>query len=72
MSWSKPSKGKGRRSRVEAEKERQLKVLQEKLKAPKHGIDDSSSSSEKDDSSDEGAGLKKVRKSLSKKAEKVD
>ena len=46
-------------------------MLQEKLKAPKHGTDDSSSSSEKDDSSDEGAGLKRVRKSLSKKQKKL-
>ena len=46
-------------------------MLQEKLKAPKHGTNDSGSSSEKDDSSDEGAGLKKVRKSLTKKQKRL-
>ena len=41
-------------------------------KAPEHEATDSGTSSGREDSSDDGAGLKKVRKSLGKKTEEVD
>ena len=65
------SRPKGKLSRVELEKERQLKVLQDKLKLDRSRLDSTSSSSEKEVSADEGAGLKKIRKGLSRKQKKA-
>ena len=56
---------------MELEKERQLKVLQDKLRIDRSRLDSTSSSSEKEVSADEGAGLKKIRKGLSRKQKKA-
>ena len=56
---------------MELEKERQLKVLQDKLKLGRSRLDSTSSGSEKEVSADEGAGLKKIRKGLSRKQKKA-
>ena len=62
------SKGKSKSDRVAVEKERQYKLLQEKIKG-KFNYSDSSSGD--NDSSNEAAGLKDVRKKMSRKQKKL-
>ena len=61
-------KGKSKSERVADEKERQYKLLQEKIKG---NYNNSDSSSGDTDSSNEAAGLKDVRKKMSRKQKKL-